>query len=249
MCNNPDIGIEAVANKIEMDPALTIDVLKLSNSAGFVTGNKIESINTAVMTIGLQNVLAILLASNARRMLDDRYGQFEEVWEHCNKTAFYARKIAIALKKNKAVVENAYMGGLLHDFGKIILLATDVGLVEQISELVENRKIVTATIMEEISIGISHPQIGGLLADKWELPEFLCESIKHHHAPLSAPEKSIEIVKIVYLANMLCGIEDRRYTFFYIEESILEEYKLGNEEKFKKFHEDLKKIYKKSKGV
>jgi len=247
MCNNPDVEIDKVSKKIELDPALSVDVIKLSNSAGFITGNKIESINTAVMTIGLKNVLAILLASNSRRILDERYGAFEDIWEHCYKTAFYARKIAIALKKSKSVVENAYMGGLLHDLGKIILLATDVGLVEKISELVHNRKIITATIMEEISIGISHPKIGALLAEKWDFPKFLQEAIEFHHSPLSASVENWEVIKIVYFANIICGIEDRRYTYFYIEESILEEYNLFGEEKFKKFHDSLKKIFEKSK--
>jgi HD-like signal output (HDOD) protein len=136
------------------------------------------------------------------------------------------------------------MAGLLHDLGKIVLLATDMSLVQTIAKLVENRKIITSTIMEEISIGISHSTIGELIARKWNFPDYLVDAIKYHHSPLNSAIDSREIVDIVYIANMLCGIEDRRYSFFYLEESILDKYGLNDEEKFKAFHEKLKNKFK-----
>jgi HD-like signal output (HDOD) protein len=243
LCHEPDSSINEIADRIKKDPALSIDVIKLSNSAGFVTGKRIESVNQAVMTIGLKNVNAILTASNARRILDKRYANFEEIWEHCNKTAFYARHIGIMIKKS-GYSENAFLAGLLHDLGKIILLSTNMDLVKRIAGTVNNRKIISSTIMEEISIGISHSTIGGLVAKKWNFPEYLQEAIAHHHSPLSTDKEHRILVSIVYLANMLCGIEDRRYTFFYLEEAILEKFGISDEAKFKVFHEKLKVKYK-----
>jgi len=242
LCSEPDSSITEIADRIKRDPALSTDVIKLSNSAGFITGKRIENVNQAVMTIGLKNVNAILTASNARRILDKRYSNFEEIWEHCNKTAFYARHIGIMTKKS-GIAENAFLAGLLHDLGKIILLSTNMSLVKRIAGTVNNRKIISSTIMEEISIGISHSTIGGLVAKKWNFPDYLQEAIDYHHSPLNAEKDHRILVSVVYLANMLCGIEDRRYTYFYLEETILEKFGLSDETKFKSFHEKLKAKY------
>jgi HD-like signal output (HDOD) protein len=239
LCNDPESSIELISRKIQLDPALSADVIKLSNSAGFVPGKRIESVYDAVMTIGLKNVNAILTASNARKILNERYAKYEEIWEHCNKVAFYSRSIAGKLK-NRQVLDNSFLTGLLHDLGKIIILSTNKALVNQIADQVKERKIKTSTILEEISIGISHSSIGELVARKWNFPEYLVESIQHHHAPLSASHDNRDIVFVAYLANMLVGIEDRKYYYYYLENEVLERFGIDSEEKFNQFHKNIK---------
>ena len=242
LCNDPDSSIELISKNIMTDPALSADVIKLSNSAGFFPGKRIENINTAVMTIGLKNVNAILIASNARRILNKRYNKFEQIWDHCNKTALYARNIALIYSIPK-IIENVFMAGLLHDLGKIILLTVNMTTLETIANLVQNRKIVTSTIMEEISIGMSHSSIGELIAMRWNFPEYLVEAIKNHHSPSNTDEEHKNIVETVYLANMFCGIEDRKYSYYYFEENLLEKYDILDENKFSNLHDKLKKQF------
>lgn len=238
MCTSPDANIEVIAGKIKLDVALTSDVIKLANSAGFITLGKTDDIQKAVVKIGLKNLYSILLASNARKILESRYTRFEEIWDHCGKVAFYSRAIAQKFKMGE-LAENAFIAGLLHDIGKVILLAVDVNGVKQIAELVKNRDIINATVVEEISIGISHDEIGSLVAEKWNFPEYMTETIKHHHSPLLVSEKYRDIAYTVYLANMICGIEKRNYYFYYIEDIVLERFGIENEIDFSKLHEYL----------
>ncbi|MBN2079735.1 MAG: HDOD domain-containing protein [Spirochaetes bacterium] len=247
LCNDPDSSFEDIVRRLKMDPALSTDVIKLSNSAGIAPYKRIEDIKSAVVTIGLKNLNAVLVASNARKILNERYSSFEMIWEHCNKVAFYARNIALSFRAS-AIVENVYMAGLLHDLGKIILLATDRKLVRKIADIVKDRKI-TATTMEEISIGISHSTIGSLISQKWNFPDYLTEAINYHHAPYCCSEKYRDIVYIIYLANMMAGIEDRRYAFYYIEETILERFNLLDETKFKSLHDRLKDKFDSTKSL
>ena len=243
LCNDPESSIDEIARRIKADPALTSDVIKLSNSAGFVPGKRIETVNSAIMTIGLKNVNAILIACNARKILNERYSTFEQIWNHCNKTAFYARNIANKYKLHDTI-ENAVMAGLLHDLGKIILLSTDRKVAKKIGDIVQDRKIPTAaTAIEEISIGISHATLGSMLAEKWNFPEYLIQAIKFHHSPQNSDDKYKTLNYTVYLANMLCGIETRKYSYYYIEDNILEFFKLGDIDEFKIYHESLKKSY------
>jgi len=242
LCNDPDASIGEISKRIMIDPSLTSDVLKLSNSAGFITSKRIEQVNDAVMTIGLKNLNAILTASSARQILDKRFSKFEQIWNHCNKTAYYARFLAMKFRLTK-VTESVFLTGLLHDLGKIVLLSTDLELTNWISEIVNNRKIRTSTIMEEVSIGISHSSIGDLIARHWSFPDYLTESIRCHHSPLNAPEEYRDQVYITYLANIFCGVETRKYDYYYLEGEVLERYGIGSIEDARKLHEEIKDRY------
>ncbi len=223
MCNNPKTTINAISDKISRDPSLTADVLKLANSAGFITARRIDNISDAVITIGLKNLDLILKAAAMRKILDKRYKKFEQIWEHCNKTAYFARNMAIETGRPE-ISHNAFIAGLLHDIGKIVLLSTDLSLVDHISKMVDNRKIRTSTILEEIYIGVSHSTIGAMIAEKWNFPPDLIDAIRNHHSPLKSEPDNRDIVTIVYLANIFSKINGSDINMYFIEHDVLKRY-------------------------
>ncbi len=243
LCKNPDAEINEIADKIVLDPALTADILKLSNSAHFIKSKRVENLHEAIMTIGLKNLNDILTATGARSILEERYSIFAEIWAHCNKTAFYAKNIATKYNLSKSITDNAFLCGLLHDLGKIVLLATDKKFTSWISDLTKNRKIRTSTVLEEVSLGISHSAIGELMAKKWSFPDYLVESIKFHHSPLSAKDELKDLIFTVYLANMLCGFETKKYNYYFFEEEVLEKFKLTSPSEVEELQNKLKKQY------
>jgi len=243
MCSSPDADIEKIAQTIKLDVSVTSDVIKLANSAGFISGQRVDDINRAVMKIGLKNLKNILLASNARKIMESRYSKFEEIWEHCNRVAFYSRQIALKFKVPGGAADNAYVAGLLHDLGQVILLAVDMDSVRKIAEIVQDRNIITTTVMEELSIGISHAEIGNMVSKKWNFPEFLAQIIRHHHSPLNIPEEFRDVGFCVYLANMIAGIEKRKYYYYYIEEMVLERFNIKDESELIKLNDFLKSEY------
>ncbi|MBN2159799.1 MAG: HDOD domain-containing protein [Spirochaetes bacterium] len=242
LCANSEVDYRIIADKISLDPSLSVSVLKLSNSAAFITRKRIETIGEAINIIGLKNLRAIIIASSARRILDERYSSFRQVWDHCNKTAFYARHLAAKLGVER-IGQNAYMAALLHDLGKIVLLSTSSALSEWMLTLVRNRGMRSSTVIEEVSIGISHSSIGEKIARKWNLPEYLVDAIEWHHAPLSSRKEYRDVVYLTYLADKMCAIEDKKSDFFYIEEEVLERFNINNEESFTEIHADLMKKF------
>lgn len=243
LCNNPEAFLTVIVEKVEIDPALVSDVLKLANSAGFFPSKRIETISDAVKVIGLKNLNSILIAISSRTILDKRYSKFEQIWNHCNRTAFYARKLAVKFKL-RTIFETAFLSGLLHDLGKIVLLSTNLDLTNKIADIVKDRKIRTSTVMEEVSIGISHASLGELIAIKWEFPEYLTQAIKYHHSPLNVKEEFRDLIYITYLANMICGIEAKKYHFGYIEEDVLNYFHISSEDEFNQLCIELQKEYK-----
>ncbi len=239
LCKDRKTEIKKIVDKIIVDPALTSDILKLSNSAGFFIGKRVEQITEAIIIIGLANLYDLVLVSSTRSLLERRYSKFHEIWAHCTKTANYSKYINQKFGKGKNT-EYAYLSGLLHDLGKLILLATDSKFSEWISELTKNRKLRTSTVLEEVSLGISHSNIGELMAKKWNFPDYLVEAIKYHHSPLEAQEKYRDFIFPTYLANMLCEFETGKYNFYYLEETILEKYRLYSPNDVENLHKELK---------
>jgi len=242
LCGKKDSTIDAISSKISLDPSLTADVIKLSNSAGFVPGKRIMTIKDAVKIIGLKNLNLILTASAAKTILQNKYKKFEVIWEHCIRVAYYSTIIA-KTKQLGTVSDSAFIAGLLHDIGKIVLMSADDKIIHTISEITRNKQLRSSSILEEISVGVSHAEIGGLIAEKWNFPINLKLAIENHHSPLNVQNEFKELTFSVYLANMLSGVEKNKYSYYYIETDILEWLKINEIEELKKFHDNLKTNY------
>jgi putative nucleotidyltransferase with HDIG domain len=243
MCSNPDTNIDKMINIIKQDMSITSDVIKLSNSAGFISTKRINDIKEALIKIGLNNLKLILIAVNARKIMEGRYKKFEEIWDHCSKVAFYSRELALRFKIQSGATENAYTTGLLHDIGKVILLAIDNEGMKKIADIVQNKELIAATVLEEMSLGISHAEIGYLVSEKWNFPNFLTEITKHHHSPLNISDEFKDLGFCVYLANMIAGIEDRKYSYYYIEDTVLDRFNINDESELMEIIKSFKESY------
>lgn len=238
MCKNKDVTIDELTAGMMTDPALSASILKLANSAGFITSRKINNLRDAIKIIGLKNLNSMLVATAARQILDSRFSSFKDVWAHCNKAALYARHLANNFHLT-SISEMAYLASLLHDLGKIILLSANTELTTKIEDVAIKREMKKITVLEEISMGISHSSIGGMIAEKWNFPPYLVEAITYHHSPLNASNEYKDIVYITYLANALCLIDDNKFDFFYLEDEVLARYGLTDIDKFEALRNDM----------
>ncbi len=241
LCNNPDSDLNMISSEIEKNPALAADILKLSNSAGFMSRQRVNTILQAVKVVGLKNIRNILYVTGVRKVMEGQYGKMQEVWDHSNRTAYYARYIS----QDAGMVRYAdivSVGALLHDLGKLLLLSVEKNLIEKLIAYQKHREMNNTTLLEEISLGISHATLGSQLARKWDFPEDLITMIEFHHKPFIAPEPYKEIVEIVYLANMMADVQESKRGFFTIDPGILKKY--TSIEEHSVFQEYLNKIEK-----
>ena len=139
--------------------------------------------------------------------------------------------------------DQAFICGLLHDMGKIVLLSVDLDLTNKIADIVAQHRIRTTTVIEEISIGISHSSIGKLIAEKWNFTEFLIQGIECHHSPLMAKDEYRNIVYSTYLANVFCGVESKKDEYSYIDNLVLEYLGIPDEAAAQALHQKLKELY------
>ncbi len=242
MCDDSKATIQSISARILSDPSLTADVLKLSNSAVFLTGRKVKTVQEALVRIGLKELKNILTVSATRSILSNRYRRYEMIWNHCNRTAAYALSLA-SYYGMENLSEQVFVAGLLHDIGSIVLLSIDEDMSSRIARIMETHILASSSILEEISIGISHTEIGERIARKWNFPDYLVAAIRHHHAPADADPEYNNMVNLIYMADMICGIEKKRYHSSFIEPDLLETFQIKSDADMQKLVSRLQAEY------
>ena len=242
LCANPESTVKEIADSIMRDPGLTTAILKLANSAGYVTIKRIETIEEGVKIIGTKGISTLLVAHGVQKVLDTRYKKFETIWKNSYRTAFYAQRIAMQLKRTKTS-EFAYLAALLSDIGKIVLLSIKPEKINRLIELTGNKNIIDTNLLEEITLGISHSTLGSLICKKWKFNEALVKVIEFHHRPHMAPDKYRELVYMTYLAYVFSEIENRNMRFEILDEDVLEYFHLTDKKNFDMLHNILKESY------
>lgn len=228
LINDPESELTDIARQISMDPSLTGDLLKVVNSAQFMLPKKVDNIVEAVKLVGLRGIRNMLFSYGTQKVLKTDQ---KSLWDHSYRVAFYSYNLAKNFKRKKELLDDAYVGGILHDIGKIIFSSVHPDLLEKISRFC-NEKEFQHNIMEELSAGLNHSMIGGKIAEKWNFPPSLIASIAYHHSPMQAPKEFRDVTFTVYLANSMANLESGEISYDQINLSILNDFGIKTEEQF-----------------
>jgi putative nucleotidyltransferase with HDIG domain len=228
LINDPASDMPMIARQISMDPALTADLLKIVNSAQYMLSKKVDNISDAVKMIGMKGIKNLLYSYGTQKILGDDTVEKKKLWEHSYRTAFYAYNLVKNFKNNSGLLDDVYIGGMLHDMGKIIFSNIHPDLLSRI-KMFCNDKNLPVSAFEDISAGMNHAELGALIAEKWNFPDKLIAAIRFHHDPESAPYDCNDLVDTVYLANMFCEYENKNIGYDQLDPGPLENYGLKNQ--------------------
>ncbi len=192
-----------LARVIRIDPALTSSVLRIVNSPFYGCGHQIGSITQAVMTMGMQQVVSLALSHSVYKMNDDWRSSPYHVryWRHSLEVAITSRMIAERVAPEQA--EQAFVAGLLHDIGLLILEQT---LPDQAENMLASVDDEAELLTLEIGAwGATHAEIGSYLLRLWQLPESICEAVERHHECTIRDDGDEEyfLSRIVCLAHLI----------------------------------------------
>ena len=198
---NPAITAGQISDHIGLDQALAALILQMANSASLGYGRTCTSISDAVVRLGFKRIKSIVMASAAsdsmkRSLRGYRLGA-GELWGHSLSVAVAAEWVAQAVRYPSP--EEAYVVGLLHDMGKLML---DQYVLSDYTKIVDymHRYKISLWQVEEKLIGIDHARVGGLMAERWHFPEPLLYGIRYHHNPAGA-RKNQRLAAVVNMAN------------------------------------------------
>lgn len=209
LVGNPKSSARDVAQLISTDQALTAKILKVANSAFYGFARKIATVQLAIVVLGFEAVknlsLSVAVLKRFSAGQDHTLFDRQRFWEHTIGCAVAGRMLARRLRPR--MEGEAFVGGILHDIGKLILIEYFPNEFTEALELAhaEGLHIVEA---EEKVLGVTHADVGGWLAEKWNLPEPLVETITCHHRPYER-ERPEALVLVVHMANALvrhCGV-------------------------------------------
>jgi len=204
LLQNPATSAEEVGRAITTDQAIASKVLRLVNSAFYGFPGRISTITHAIVILGFSTVKNIVLTASIFdffKSRDEAHPEFdlEQFWLHS--IACGAASQAIAKYAGYAEKEESFIGGLIHDVGKIILCQY---LPDELSRVVQQVKKKDSLFYEgEMEVlGLTHQEIGGIVVQRWNLPKNLQEVVKYHHQP-SPSREFFAITSIVHCADVL----------------------------------------------
>jgi putative nucleotidyltransferase with HDIG domain len=235
---NPDVEMADIARKIATDPALTADLLKLVNSAAYMLPKRVDNIGEAVKLVGLRTLDSMLFSYGAQKTLGEGTEETKGLWMHSHRTAFYAFTIAKSLLKRKQILDDVYVGGILHDMGKIVFSSVHPDLISNIQNFTQQKGIPTH-LFEDFSAGLNHAELGAMIAEKWNFPEVLTESIRFHHDPHGANQAHRQVVDTVYLANALANIDEKTHSYEQIDPVVVARFNIPSLEHLMRIHARL----------
>lgn len=206
-----EIEIDGLVDVIQLDKAIALQCLRIANSPLYGGYRSISTIRAAIVALGVCRVRDILLSCSLVQAFPPERWLIDPVafWEHSIGCAMVSRFLAQKIRHEKP--EQAYVAGLLHDLGEAVntmLLprefrsAVDVAMAESLSPYDAEKAV----------LGFTHCDTGALLAEHWNLPAELIETVRWHH---EVEQASIapDIVSIVSLADLLCRVRGLGYGF------------------------------------
>jgi HD-like signal output (HDOD) protein len=192
-----------LAEVLGRDPNLAAKVLRAANSSFYGARREIRTIAQAVVTLGTRAVQALALSSSVYDLTAGLKGRIDRArfWRHSLESAVASRLIAD--KAGKSNPDEAFVAGLLHDVGILVLESSFPEKFERIWPVVESGERLED--VEENIWGTNHARVAQFLFEQWHLPESICEAVGHHHDQFVSTMKSEEfhLPQIVGLADAL----------------------------------------------
>lgn len=207
--NQPNASADQAAKLIGQDLALSAKVLRLANSAFYGIPRTIASVDQAIVILGFQTVRSLVMSASVMKILGkggrgtlDRRG----VWRHSVACALAARLLARKLGRRMGLDSEAlFMAGLLHKIGVMILDSAVQAEYEQVLQEAAKEGARSLPEIERSVLGTDHGALGGMLCERWGLPEELRTPIACHIQPREAKDH-VEQASIIHLASHLAEV-------------------------------------------
>ena len=239
---NPSLA--QIAKIISRDVGMAAKILQLANSAFVGASGRVSSLVQALSLIGTETVRTLVLSVHVFSQFDGNSrvaASLPVLWDHSVAVSSLAQRIATAEGCTKAMGEESFTGGLLHDIGKVVLLAEMPKEYQQIFEVPAD----ASKNLELERLGCTHAEVGAYLMSIWGLPLSLVHAVAFHHHPSETAETTFSSLTAVHAADAIASATDANPVNRDIELDLIYLGRLGLREResvWRSFHEKEKSV-------
>ena len=194
--DDDDVPMKKIVDLLRVDPALSAEILRVSNSALYGLSRRIDNVSHAIVVLGTEVVkrlaLTVALGRFSHSFLRDK--SLRICWDHSIACALVAEELAMAMDQPK---DRAYTAGLLHDVGRLALLACYPNEYGNLLAVARENDFDELECEREL-FDIDHCAAGEWLGGHWNLPAEFVESIANHH---TAEVKDKSLLSIITASN------------------------------------------------
>jgi putative nucleotidyltransferase with HDIG domain len=207
LARDPDTSAAEISKLTQYDQAITANCLKLCNSSYFGLREKVHSIHHAVILIGLDNLIRMVVSQCFKmricdkNFVENRVG-FDDLWGHSVGSALFSQLLAKQLGFDRR--HELFTAALLHDVGKLIIDHFIADDFDAMYSLMREENFGRAAA-EKAYFGIDHAHVGAMIADHWQFPRSLSDAIRNHHG-VDFSETGVDIQSLTALSNVLFHI-------------------------------------------
>lgn len=194
---------DQIALAIESDISITAKVLQLANSAFFGIGRTVTSVREAVIYLGVETIKSLTLMAEAFGKLAPKPIEGFSI-DQFQRHAMLVARVAGAILPPGRAQQEAVAAGLLHDIGKLVLIADDPTYWSKLNDIAVERQLPFHEV-EQVEQGVNHAATGAYLLSLWGLPDGVVEAVAHHHDPRGVPATALDAVAAVHIANALAN--------------------------------------------
>lgn len=198
MLRNPEVDFESVAEGLQWDPALTVQILKTVNSAAYGVSQPIQDVHHAVRYLGRGALEQIVLSVAVRKVLPNPTApgfQVERFWKAACYRAIVAK--AIATRLHPAQEAASFTGALLQDLAIPVLVDALAQPYEPVLKRWTQDPDVWFHQAEKQAMGWSHDEVGGWLCTYWDMPDSLTRAIAQHHSDQVSDTELLPALRLV----------------------------------------------------
>jgi HD-like signal output (HDOD) protein/nitrogen-specific signal transduction histidine kinase len=209
-CSQESVELDEIAAIVSKDPSLSAKILKLVNSAYFGLPQKVHEINQAVVLVGTSGIknMAICACVYEAFPRPKKNGIFnlKGFWWHSLRCAFLSKSIAAEM--NSGQPDEAFISGLLHDIGKVVLWVNFHTAYEAL--LINCRDDDQSITEEEARLGVTHSEVGAWLLNRWNFQPMISDAVRYHHESPVRISQALPMTQIICIANFLCQDAEAR---------------------------------------
>jgi putative nucleotidyltransferase with HDIG domain len=202
MASDLNTQLAEIGKVVSADQSLTVKVLRLSNSSFYGRMKQVSTVEQAIVTLGYYTLRSLVVASSTHSIYrkKDPARFLPVLWEHSLGSAVAARLLGRRIRHPQT--EEAFIGGLLHDVGKLVLTQNLQGDFKALRTDAETDGDWCRA--ERAMLGFTHIDVGVALLTKWNFPRTLIDAIALHHTePECQPDEPSTLPALIWLANQI----------------------------------------------